>query len=75
MDFEPYFKVHNLVSVHPKIIILAGCKESCVRQPGASGFCDRASEFSAKLAQQETEDYFFGELKLQKYCKKNVSHS
>ena len=22
MDFEPYFKVHNLVSVHPKGIIL-----------------------------------------------------
>ena len=22
MDFEAYFKVHNLVSVHPKIIIL-----------------------------------------------------
>ena len=22
MDFEPYFKVHNLVSVHPKNIIL-----------------------------------------------------
>ena len=22
MDFEPYFKVHNLVSVHPKIFIL-----------------------------------------------------
>ena len=22
MDFEPYFKVHNLVSIHPKIIIL-----------------------------------------------------
>ena len=22
MDFEPYFKVHNLVSVHPKIVIL-----------------------------------------------------
>ena len=22
MDFEPYFKVHNLVSVHPKRIIL-----------------------------------------------------
>ena len=21
MDFEPYFKVHNLVSVHPKSII------------------------------------------------------
>ena len=21
MDFEPYFKVHNLVSVHPKNII------------------------------------------------------
>ena len=21
MDFEPYIKVHNLVSVHPKIII------------------------------------------------------
>ena len=25
----------------------AGCKESRVRQPGASGFCDRASEFCA----------------------------
>ena len=24
-----------------------GCKESCVQQPGASGFCDRASEFCA----------------------------
>ena len=23
MDFEPYFKVHNLVSVHPKGIILS----------------------------------------------------
>ena len=23
----------------------AACKESRVRQPGASGFCDRASEF------------------------------
>ena len=23
MDFEPYFKVHNLVSVHPKSVILA----------------------------------------------------
>ena len=23
MDFEPYFKVHNLVSVHPKSIILS----------------------------------------------------
>ena len=23
MDFEPYFKVHNLVSVHPKRIILS----------------------------------------------------
>ena len=22
MDFEPYFKVHNLVSLHPKSIIL-----------------------------------------------------
>ena len=22
MDFEPYFKVHNLVSIHPKSIIL-----------------------------------------------------
>ena len=22
MDFEPYFKVHNLVSVHPESIIL-----------------------------------------------------
>ena len=22
MDFEPYFKVHNLVFVHPKSIIL-----------------------------------------------------
>ena len=22
MDFEPYFKVHNLVSAHPKSIIL-----------------------------------------------------
>ena len=22
MDFEPYFKVHNLVPVHPKCIIL-----------------------------------------------------
>ena len=22
MDFEPYFKVYNLVSVHPKSIIL-----------------------------------------------------
>ena len=22
MDFKPYFKVHNLVSVHPKSIIL-----------------------------------------------------
>ena len=22
MDFEPYFKVHNLVSVHPKNMIL-----------------------------------------------------
>ena len=22
MDFEPYFKVHNLVSVHPKSVIL-----------------------------------------------------
>ena len=22
MDFDPYFKVHNLVSVHPKSIIL-----------------------------------------------------
>ena len=22
MDFEPYFKVHNLISVHPKSIIL-----------------------------------------------------
>ena len=22
VDFEPYFKVHNLVSVHPKSIIL-----------------------------------------------------
>ena len=22
MDFEPYFKAHNLVSVHPKSIIL-----------------------------------------------------
>ena len=22
MDLEPYFKVHNLVSVHPKSIIL-----------------------------------------------------
>ena len=22
IDFEPYFKIHNLVSVHPKIIIL-----------------------------------------------------
>ena len=22
MDFEPYFKVHNLVSVHPKSIML-----------------------------------------------------
>ena len=22
MDFEPYFKVHNSVSVHPKSIIL-----------------------------------------------------
>ena len=22
MDFEPYFKVHNLVSVHPKSIVL-----------------------------------------------------
>ena len=26
---------------------LSGCKESRVRQPGASGFCDRASEFCA----------------------------
>ena len=25
----------------------SGCKESRVRQPGASGFCDRASEFRA----------------------------
>ena len=24
-----------------------GCKESGVRQPGASGFCNRASEFCA----------------------------
>ena len=24
---------------------LPACKESHVRQPGASGFCDRASEF------------------------------
>ena len=23
MDFEPYFNVHNLVSVHPKSIILS----------------------------------------------------
>ena len=23
MDFEPYFKVHNLVSIHPKSIILS----------------------------------------------------
>ena len=23
MDFEPYFKVHNLVSVHPKSVILS----------------------------------------------------
>ena len=23
MDFEPYFKVHNVVSVHPKSIILS----------------------------------------------------
>ena len=23
MDFEPYFKVHNLVSVHPKSIIIS----------------------------------------------------
>ena len=22
MDFDPYFKVHNLVSVHPKSIVL-----------------------------------------------------
>ena len=22
MDFEPYFKVHDLVSVHPKSIVL-----------------------------------------------------
>ena len=22
MDFEPYFKVHNLVSIHPKSVIL-----------------------------------------------------
>ena len=22
MDFEPYFKIHNLVSVHPKSVIL-----------------------------------------------------
>ena len=25
----------------------SACKESRVRQPGASGFCDRASEFCA----------------------------
>ena len=23
MDFEPYFKIYNLVSVHPKSIILS----------------------------------------------------
>ena len=27
--------------------LIAACKESRVRQPGASGFCDRASEFCA----------------------------
>ena len=26
---------------------IPACKESCVRQPGASGFCNQASEFCA----------------------------
>ena len=29
MDFEPYFKVHNLVSVHPKRIILGQMTDLC----------------------------------------------
>ena len=35
----------------------AACKESRVRQPGASGFCDRASEFCAQLARRAGEDF------------------
>ena len=35
----------------------AGCKESRVRQPGASRFCDRASEFCALLARRASEDF------------------
>ena len=29
MDFKPYFKVHNLVSVHPKSIILNQMTDLC----------------------------------------------
>ena len=29
MDFEPSFKVHNFVSVHPKSIILGQMTNSC----------------------------------------------
>ena len=37
--------------------MFSACKESRVRQPGASGFCDRASEFCALLARRASEDF------------------
>ena len=40
----------NILLLPLSFTILAafsGCKESRVQQPGASGFCDRASEFCA----------------------------
>ena len=37
----------NILEWFSKKLTAAGCKESRVRQPGASGFCDRASEFCA----------------------------
>ena len=38
-------------------MFLAACKESRVQQPGASGFCDQASEFCALLARRASEDF------------------
>ena len=39
--------INESIHLYTVGFIGAACKESRVRQPGASGFCDRASEFCA----------------------------
>ena len=53
-------------------VVGAVCKESNAQQPGASGFCYRASEFCSKLHDGQVK--CFEEFKLQKKCEINSAH-